>query len=188
MLIWALSAALATAPLAPAWAMARNTAPIAGSDGISLASSADAREVDRGISAPAGHASHSNQSASDPSAAHRPAANHSVANHSVANEINRAQPLPSLADSRHLAHATHADSRATIADMQDRSGRNADQTATACSDGACDGQCCGVCILTLGAMMPFTKIVALGANDSPSYRAHAFTSFVPTPIGRPPQL
>lgn len=186
-LIWALSAALATAPLAPAWAMARKAFPVvAGIDSISLASSAGAGEAHSAVFAPAAHAYRSNRPGSAYSAA---------ANYSAANEIHRAHP-PSLAESR-LARATHADSGAAVTDVHARSGldanqfaeQNANKTSIACSDdGTCDGQCCGVCILTLGGLIPFTKIVAFGANDSPSYRGLTYTSFVPTLLGRPPQL
>ena len=52
----------------------------------------------------------------------------------------------------------------------------------------CDGQCCGVCILTLASFVPpFATAVVFGTSDSPAYRTRTYTSFVALLLGRPPQ-
>jgi len=54
---------------------------------------------------------------------------------------------------------------------------------------SCDGQCCGVCILTLAGSVPYMPTAAaFGVEGSPTYRAHSYTSFVAPLLGRPPQF
>lgn len=69
----------------------------------------------------------------------------------------------------------------------DAHGTSGGHASAGCGDGRCEGQCCEACILTFGGAMSYTATATFGASDSPSYRAHTYTSFVPALFGRPPQ-
>lgn len=148
LLIWVLSAALATAPLAPAWAMARSAMHVVDADSAAM---------------------HHGQR----SGAYHPSPTHSAnAAHSIA----------------HTPVATHADSRTGAAHvLASTQPFAAGHSAADCANGRCDGQCCGVCILTLGSLTSYRPTVISGAADSPAYRVRTYTSFIPLLPERPPQ-
>lgn len=163
-LIWLLSAALVAAPLAPAWAMARKAPDLARNVASGHVGHFTAQPTDR-IEGSAGAAAHDHSIHMADKRTHMPATSH---------DLQRAQ-------------VTHAGAL-PIAHVHDRANQLvAGHSSADCGDGRCDGQCCGVCILTLGGSMSYTATVTFGASDSPSYRAHTYTSFVPTLLGRPPQ-
>lgn len=100
-------------------------------------------------------------------------------------------PAPAHAAPMHH-EAAHADRGTAHAGMSAESSLSSDQSsAHECGQSQaaqnCDGQCCGVCIFTLAGFVPHIAAAAFGVSDSPAYRARAYTSFVATPFGRPPQ-
>lgn len=164
-LIWLLSVASAGAPLAPTWAMANNASIVTES-----------------------HAATGQASTGDNSS--RIATIASRTDHSSHLATNRSHTLIQVSATlsttplQHHAHMAHTGRGTAIPYVQDR----AEQVAVGDSSADCgDGQCCGVCILTLAGTMSHVATGLFSANDSPSYRAHAYISFVPTPLGRPPQ-
>lgn len=189
---WLLVTAMAAAPVAPAWAMARRApAPVDAtpapvettqvadtqdSSGNALHHNAPSARVARNSAAVHVHRQ---------SLAHRIAANDRVANDRVAIDSPQALATPSL----HVRHAMHTAAAPISHSADDTQGLSAAGHSSAdCGDGRCDGQCCGVCILTLvGGSMSYPATVTFGASDSPSYRAHTYTSFVSSLLGRPPQ-
>lgn len=191
-LIWFLSAALAASPLAPAWAMARATVDLTRgavrATGAADAPSTHARhraapdaEQSVVVAPLAGNAttdthSHSRDSAHASAASHLHA--HRAASQQAANSAQH-EHAPS-------AIRTQASSTASEAHVHSQQ-MAAGHSSSDCGDGRCDGQCCAVCILTLAASVPHFATVAFGVTESPAYRTHAYTSFVPTPLGRPPQ-
>lgn len=152
------------APVAPAWAMAR-AAPDVAHDVTAIhaghgGAQAAAQQKDRVAGAPA-HRVHPADGRAHMSA--------------VANGSQRAH-APDTERVSPMLHA-HAANRQMVAG----------HSYADCGDGRCDGQCCGVCLLTFGGSVSHIAPATFAASDSPSYHSHAYTSFVTTILGRPPQ-
>lgn len=189
-LIWLLSVTLAAAPLAPAWAMARATGDLTRgavrTNGAADAPSTHARHhaapnAEQSVvvaplagDATAGTDRHSRDSAQATAASHLHA--HRAAAQQAPHAAPHA-PAPTMAPAASTAPDAHVHSQQMAAG----------HSSSDCGDGRCDGQCCAVCILTLAASVPRFATVAFGVSESPAYRTHAYTSFVPTLLGRPPQ-
>lgn len=101
---------------------------------------------------------------------------------------------PAPAHGAFMHQQAHADRATMHADMAVESSLPASQGQHDCGQSQsqpasdCDGQCCGVCILTLAGAVQHSAAAALfGVNDSPLYRPRTYTSFVATLLGRPPQ-
>ena len=181
---WLLVTAMAAAPVAPAWAMARQApAPVD-------ATQADATQV--------AHAQVPHHSAASVRAAGNPTnvhvhseslARQTADGYRIANSATAAHsPHASTISSSHATHAAHGTGESGAHSTDNAQGVSAaGQSPVDCGDGRCDGQCCGVCILTLGTCMPRIATTIFGASDSPSYLVQTYVSFVPTLLGRPPQ-
>lgn len=165
LVVWLLSLALAVAPVASAWAM----------------------------TAPAAHATHAAHMPAYPSAPAKqpqplsPASSDRIATaHDHAGQVADAQRRAVHTDEVPNIDAT-AVLAAAPAGIDDAAMHYPRAGSSDCGDDRCDGACCGFCILTLGALTAPPATNAFAGGDSPAYRRHPYTSFIPTLIGRPPQ-